>query len=262
MKKENVFEYVKSQLSELAKPITKEEIEDFKVKFDYIQNLPKQTGTKLMMTAQEMALLTSYANGRREKGSIGIVPAYLKKNRDYEKVYLIFLGGTEFIFNQSTNLATDLLAALELNNAYYQNAKKIIFKEIPGYANIIIYGISLGGMIAQQLASDKDIKNNYNIYNIVTFGSPPIKTHEKEGMTIRLCDKTDIVPYLSIGEKCSCEQIVEDGGYSSFIVAHCFSYLLNPVWLKYDTLGFKNGNNIVILNFDEIEFFENPIIDV
>ena len=71
MKKENVFEYVKSQLSELAKPITKEEIEDFKVKFDYIQNLPKQTGTKLMMTAQEMALLTSYANGRREKGSIG-----------------------------------------------------------------------------------------------------------------------------------------------------------------------------------------------
>lgn len=200
------------------------------------------------------------------KGPIHIVKATLTQNQKNSPVYLIGLSGTELILNQPTNIITDLKCGFEKDNKYLQEIVKIICREVPEGSSLIIAGHSLGGMEAQQAAGNSTLKSNYEILNVVSFGSPLISPANREGTVKRLGDKADIVPYLSINTITRpLHQIyglnTEDGGYGrDFTSAHMKSYLREDVWGSYDVLGIKNGNASLSFNYGEIKGYGAYII--
>lgn len=196
------------------------------------------------------------------KGPIIITKGTLTKGSSTRTIYLVTLSGTEMVTNQSTGYLTDLLVGFNLNNAYLSNAVKAITSTVPKNSNLILSGHSLGGMVAQQIAANTTIKNNYNVLNTVTFGSPLISAGSREGTVKRLGDTSDVVPYLS-----ATGQIIwqvaglnrENGGYGTDAYnAHVGSYLRSDVWGKYDVLGYKNGSASITLDLSTQTYFKSP----
>lgn len=183
-----------------------------------------------------------------------------------KEVYLICLSGTDTdAENQTTGWWTDLLVGFERDNRYIQNVRKAVIENVPEGANLIIAGHSLGGMVAQQAASDSVIKDKYNVLNTVTFGSPLINGFSREGTVKRLGDKVDPVPYLSVS---TIYNIIwqaaglnrENGGYGTKIIkAHCESYQRECVWGAYDVTGTKYGGAALTLYLSTIHFYKSPV---
>lgn len=98
-----------------------------------------------------------------QPGPISITPVTLYVN-GYNKVnaYLVGLSGTEFVWNQSTGIFTDLKSGFEQNSPYLTDVVNVINQNVPKNSNLIISGHSLGGMIAEQTAGNSNVKNNYN----------------------------------------------------------------------------------------------------
>jgi len=217
--------------------------------------------------------LETFVMGDEYNGPIGIVEATLNQNGVETPVYIVALSGTELIWSdytgiQSTGAITDLLCGFNLDNPYIRAVEKAMTENIPSNANIVFYGHSLGGMIAQEAAADTVIKRNYNVLNTVTFGSPLIKLLSfREGVVRRLCDTSDIVPVLSvytltplaIFQYWGSERFSEDGGYNSdWLAAHNESYLREDVWGNYDALGIKGGNATMTFDMGAANYFEAP----
>ena len=186
-----------------------------------------------------------------------------------EDVYLVCLSGTDTdAENQTTDWWTDLLSGFEFDNQYVRNIKATIRANVPAGSNLIITGHSLGGMVAQQVAADKDLKREYNFMNTVTFGSPLIDGLSREGMVKRLGDTSDVVPYLSVSTFLNIFWQAaglnrENGGYSVWDLnfsAHRFSYQRGTVWGAYDPCGEKNAGRQLILNFATTEFYHSPVV--
>lgn len=217
--------------------------------------------------------LETFVMGDEYNGPIGIVEATLNQNGEEKPVYIVALSGTELIWSdytgiQSTGAVTDLLCGFNLDNPYIKAVRNAMINNIPSNADVIFYGHSLGGMIAQEAAADSTIKRNYNILNTVTYGSPLIKLlSRREGVVRRLCDTSDIVPVLSVYsltplaviQYWGSERYSEDGGYNSdWLAAHNESYLREDVWVNYDVLGIKGGNATLTFNMDDAIYFEAP----
>lgn len=208
-------------------------------------------------------------------GPIGICKAILFDGKHYKSVYLVAMSGTELIYSnetglQSTGVITDLLAAFDKENPYKKAVRNAILSYIPKNSDILLYGHSLGGMVAQEIAADYKIKSKYNILNVITFGSPLCAyTSGREGIVKRLCDKSDIVPYCSkytlskfIFEQLhGSEKCVEDGGYNLFkcLCAHNESYMRKDLWNKYDVLGKLGGNSKIVLDYSKMKYFDAQI---
>ncbi len=201
------------------------------------------------------------------KGPITVTKGTLKKGWTSKEVYLVTLSGTEMVFNQSTEVLTDLFSGFNLRSAYYTNVVNVILANIPQGANLILAGHSLGGMIAQQVAADSTIKAKYNILNTVCFGSPLLSAGFREGTVKRLGDVSDIVPLLSAHIFVAPLWALlglnrENGGYGvQAITAHKESYKRADVWGKYDVTGTKNGSAKLVLDESTRQFFKSPIID-
>lgn len=246
---------------------------DFKI-MDMVYKI--QNGeTVTIENAAQMATLTKvgYAD-YQSAGPISITEGRMTYNTYWgsedKAVYVVALSGTETIVeNQTTTVKEDLLSGFELSNEYEVNVKNAIIDRIPAGSNIIFAGHSLGGMVAQQVAADKYIKDNYEVLNTVTFGSPLIKGFTREGMVKRLGDSSDKNPFYSIS---SVLNIVwqyagvnhEDGGYNGdSSAAHCDSYLREDVWGNYDCCGEKKGTTLwmqtgtrkLTLNFATTSFY-------
>ncbi|QFJ54283.1 lipase family protein [Pseudobutyrivibrio xylanivorans] len=246
---------------------------DFKI-MDMVYKI--QNGeTVTIENAAQMATLTKvgYAD-YQSAGPISITEGRMTyntyKSSEDKAVYVVALSGTETIVeNQTTTVKEDLLSGFELSNEYVTNVKNAIIDRIPAGSNIIFAGHSLGGMVAQQVAADKYIKDNYEVLNTVTFGSPLIKGFTREGMVKRLGDSSDKNTFYSIS---SVFNIVwqyagvnhEDGGYNGdSSAAHCDSYLREDVWGNYDcagekrgsVLGVETGSRMLTLNFATTSFY-------
>ena len=246
---------------------------DFKI-MDMVYKM--QNGeTVTIENAAQMATLTKvgYAD-YQTAGPISITEGRMTYNTYWgaedKEVYVVALSGTETIVeNQTTTVKEDLLSGFELSNEYATNVKNAIIDRIPAGSNIILAGHSLGGMVAQQVAADKYIKDNYEVLNTVTFGSPLIKGFTREGMVKRLGDSSDKNTFYSIS---SVLNIVwqyagvnhEDGGYNGdSSAAHCDSYLREDVWGNYDcagekrgsVLGVETGSRMLTLNFATTSFY-------
>ncbi|MCR4611855.1 MAG: hypothetical protein K5644_08155 [Lachnospiraceae bacterium] len=184
-----------------------------------------------------------------------------------DDVYVVGMSGTDPIaLNSTTGVVTDLLSGFEQDNLYVRNIKKVIFENIPEGSKLIVSGHSLGGMVSQQIAADADIKDAYEVVNVVTFGSPLLNGVAREGQVQRLGDTSDVVPILSVNTfKHILWQVFglnrEDGGYfGRFITAHCQSYQRDDVWGGYDVTGVKGGNATLTVDYSTTQFFSSPII--
>ena len=217
--------------------------------------------------------LKTFVMGDEYNGPIGIVKAVLNQNGKEKNVYIVALSGTELIWSdytglQSTGAVTDLLCGFNLDNPYIKAVVKAMKQNIPAGSDVVFYGHSLGGMIAQEAAADKTIKRMYNVTNTVTFGSPLIKLlSRREGLVRRMCDTSDIVPVLSVYsltplaviQYWGSERFSEDGGYNSkWLAAHNESYLRQDVWGGYDVLGIKGGNATMTFDMGAEAYYEAP----
>ena len=200
-------------------------------------------------------------------GPISITRGTLKSGFSSKSVYLVTLSGTELVLNQSTGVLTDLLSGFNLDNVYYANVVSIIKANVPKGANLILAGHSLGGMIAQQVAANSEIKSRYNVLNTVCFGSPLLAAGSREGTVRRLGDVSDPVPYLSGSLFNNTLWAIlglnrEDGGYGiRGITAHNQSYYRSDLWGKYDVTGTKYGGATLVLDLSTRRFYQSPVID-
>ena len=201
-----------------------------------------------------------------EFGPITVTKGTLVNGKSKKAIYLVTLSGTEMVKNQSTGILTDLLSGFCLDNDYVKNVVAVINENIPKNSNLVLSGHSLGGMVAQQVAADKSVKDGYNVLNTLTFGSPLLAAGSREGTTIRLGDSFDAVPYLSGSLFNNTLWAIfglnrEDGGYwksVDFEGAHCESYSREELWGKYDAIGKKNGSAKLVMDMDTLEYFHSP----
>lgn len=230
-------------------------------------------GTYTLTNAAELSRFVQlgYAcNQDTHKGPFSITKAVMNDKSWYGKksstnVYVVSISGTDAdTKNQTTGYWTDLLVGFEFDNKYNQNVRSAILANVPKGSNLFLTGHSLGGMVAQQVAADSTIKDNYNVLNTVTFGSPLINGFKREGTVTRLGDSKDVVPFLSLT---TLTNVVwqsaglnrEDGGYGSDLLgAHCESYNRADVWGAYDVSGYKNGNKQLVMDYSTTKFFFSP----
>ena len=223
--------------------------------------------TKTYTNAAEIMQLVREGYNQGTKGPITVTKGTLKNGLSSKPVYFITLSGTEMVFNQSTEVLTDLFSGFNLKNAYYYNVVNVILNNIPKGSNLVLAGHSLGGMIAQQVAADSTVKARYNILNTVTFGSPLLAAGFREGTVKRLGDVSDIVPLLSSNLFVTPIRALlglnrEDGRYyGKPVTAHKESYTRTDLWGRYDVTGTKYGNAKLTLDLDTRVFYKSPIID-
>lgn len=176
--------------------------------------------------------------------------------------YVISLGGTDLI-NAEENLGIkeDIQSAFNQYNEYEKNAIKAILETIPKGEDIYIYGLSLGGMVLQQVIADIDVKINYNIKAAVAIGSPITDVNRQKIVFIE--DENDIVPNLSIKSMLLSmiyrkydTHIKRDGNYKTFIGAHALSYADSDVWNDVDVFGIVNGSNSLIIDLNNFVSFK------
>ena len=189
-------------------------------------------------------------------------------------VYLVCIAGTEIIGGHANNADADLMSGFNLPNQYEREVRRIIEENIPKGSNLMITGHSLGGMIAQQVCADSQLKEDYNILYTIAFGSPVVKGQSGyEGTLYRLCDKNDYVTYLGVGSNlalnfskdlledkglslASTGTVTRDGGYSgngiTNVIAHPelnnphsahMSYINEQTWGDVDVCGIPNGTH-------------------
>ena len=265
---------------DFIRPITAKDKKRFDKKIKKYYSKMDSSASKLTKST-DLAYLDSTCSAKGH-GSIGIASALLNG----EEVTLLTLGGTNIKEGQASGVKEDILSALELSNQYLRNVVKMFDAVdenmeplIPQDRPVIVSGISLGGMVAQQLLAQKDIMKRFDIQQIICFGSPLLEPFKRNDDTrvVRFCDSMDIVPYLGrsvlhdtirqevlnkdplkyvqkLDEK---EVILKDGGYKSFISAHMLSYIEGKCWKKYDALGVYGGHNKIVM-LEDLQFFENP----
>lgn len=228
-------------------------------------SVPVEAATTTFTQANQVYDLVCLGYNAGVKGPISITRGTMTKNGTTKEVYLVAMSGTEIVDGQSTGYWTDLLSGFEFDNDYSKNVVSAILANVPANSNLILAGHSLGGMVAQQVAANKQIKNGYNVLNTVTFGSPLIKGFEREGTVKRLGDSNDVIPFASVSSINGglIWQAVglnkEDGGYKyASTEAHCESYSRADVWGAYDVTGTKNGGATLSLDMSTMTFFYAP----
>lgn len=202
-----------------------------------------------------------------ENGPIGVVRGTLQNDGIQQTAYLVALSGTDLAAagsGSATGILEDLIVGgWNGENAFKREARNVIGAYIPRGASLILTGHSLGGMVAQQLASDSFIKDNYNVLNTITLGAPLISPGTREGDVKRLGDVVDPVPYLSSsGATVPWWNIFglnrENAGISNPIKSHNLSYRLKSVWGAYDALGYKFGDAIFTFNSNDVRRYAAP----
>ena len=224
--------------------------------------------TQTITKSSELAKLVKMGKNKGQEGPISITQGKMvPRLGKSQNIYVITFSGTELVKNQSTDIISDLLSGFNMNNAYYFNAVKVIRANVPRGSNLVLAGTSLGGMIAQQVASNPTIKKEYNVVNTVGFGAPLISPGLCEGTVKRLGDWVDPVPYLSINSFTAPISSIltlsrEKSGYKNPIEAHIYSYIQDGVWGKYDAVGVRNGGTKIILDVGTRKFYPAPYLDL
>lgn len=192
-------------------------------------------------------------------GPISITQGKLNDNGIEKDVYIVTMYGMVTNGKSANDFSAAVKASSNSDNAYLRKVLEVIKKNVPEDSNLLLAGASLGGMVAQQVASDSTIKKSYKVINTITFGSPYING-TKEGTLSRLADKSDIIPFLVTSFNLSARNKninIEDGGYKGdFKKVHGWSYAREDVWGEYDVLGVKGGNAKITVYQETTEFYE------
>ena len=135
---------------------------------------PRPNGrVALDSSADLFAFVNQGASVAPDRGPYSLTSAQMTRGGKTENVTLVGINGTHLPWaeqaHQSTGIMTDARAGLGIENAYVRSVKADIMKLPPG-TKLVIAGHSLGGIVAQELAADPDIKARYEILNTVSFG--------------------------------------------------------------------------------------------
>ena len=252
----------------------------------YLREMPRlynviNTRARTLSSSRDLAALDA-ASSLNGKGPMGVVPALLNG----EPVTLLVLGGTFPAKGQATGFKEDVLSAMEQSNDYLRNIVKLFDAKnadgspvIPADKPVIVSGLSLGGMVAQQLLAQKDLMDRFDIHSIICFGAPLLAAEYRTPDTrvVRICDSADQVPYAGrphlqdmlaqklfnkqpselIRQLDQQEVIRRDGGYRTTMMAHSQSYIMNPCWKDLDVLGQVNGTNELVMQ-GNLQFYPCP----
>ena len=186
-----------------------------------------------------------------------ITKGTLRRGDVSEPVYLITLHGTTDGLSKHNNAVNYLLGLVPLNNSYFQFAKKTILKNITEpNAKLLLAGHSQGGMVAQMLAGDAEMRSRYEIINVLACGSPYIPQLKREGTLHRLANLLDPIPVISstmFGNYLLYVSFEASRPYSTLVGYHT-NYEDEAVWGKYDCLGVKNGGAVFTPETGTLEF--------
>ena len=228
-------------------------------------------------TVHQLAIITSVCASLYVDGPISVTDALLNG----DEITLVTLGGTEEVEGQATSMKESQLAAFGKPNDYL-TAVTHLFKDgiIPSQKPVVVTGISLGGMIAQQLLGQQDLLATHNLRAIITFGSPLTLPLERQGVkVVRFADVNDQVPELGemmlrtglvtpaemtqkelkqkLDELDGAEKIVRTSKYSEMVETHALSYIEDPCWNDVDFLGDPNRGNVLTLQ-NTMRFYPAP----
>lgn len=218
----------------------------------------------------DLGVMTSINQADYSRGPISVTPARLTIKGEIEDITLVTLGGTQNLEGQATTMKESELASKGMSNDYLKAVLKL-FEDgtIPKEKPVFISGISLGGMIAQQLLGESFIVDNFIIRAVVTFGSPITMPFDRHNVkVVRFVDSNDIVPKLGemgmsnkndsrIAGLHNTERIMLKGAHKDGVETHALSYINDPVWKEYDFMGIKGGNSTIEL-LDKLTFYKAP----
>ena len=235
------------------------------------------SGPQKVRTVHQLALLTSYCASVDGLGPISITPALFNE----KEFTLVTLGGTQNVDGQATSMTESQLASFGKPNDYLY-ALVDLFKNgsIPSYKPVILTGISLGGMIAQQILGVQQVLDSHKIEAIITFGSPfTLPIERKDVKIVRFTDVCDEVPQMGemiinkgwvsvegyskdelkkeVSKINSNECIYRKCRYTGMIAVHALSYVEDPCWNDVDFMGSKSKNNCIELT-KPMKFYPAP----
>lgn len=234
------------------------DVKEFKdrVSTIYAEAPCEEVGNKyICKSIAQIGLLECQSATTDENDPIVIVKdAILTNGKTRKKVNLVLLQGTDLSDGQATGIKEDILSGMSLSNEYLYDAYYAVYNNIKD-TNTPLYfsGISLGGMVAQQLSGLSYIKNYYTVSNVVSLASPILAQDDinYDVTTVRrMVDTNDIVPTLSTQENGSYESkygdknkaLVKTGNYKTFIGTHVFSYVeKDGIFKDVDVLGNEFG---------------------
>ena len=225
--------------------VTKEDISLFLERIEAIYSQGYKEGTMTLSSIKDVAVLC----GLSAATDNGVICIFELTN---DEGYVVTLGGTE-ITNKSENagLKEDILSAFNKSNTYKKSTINAIINNIPKGENIYIYGYSLGGMVMQQVLSERQIRYSYNIKAAVAIGSPITAINRQKIVIVE--DSNDVIPYLSSKSLLAGKlfrrydtHIVRNGGYKTTIGAHALSYVDSQIWDDIDVFGTTNGYTLEI----------------
>lgn len=244
--------------------------------------------TYVLKSAKDMAILCSYSSSNSEAKPILIIDdAKLTRNGSTKNVTLVLLGGTEFKNGQATDIYNDVLSGMALNNeylydVYYAIQNHFIKKEgkINYNHELILQGISLGGMVSQQLAAlyaeyEKEGVENFKVPFVTTYGSPLLVPEKIGNFSVvrRMVEANDLVPKLSVyyqgidyiaGDNDTAKfsnvdnkYVCRESYYDTTIGAHAAGYISSN-WDNVDVLGFENGDATITFTSNNMNWYPAP----
>ncbi len=225
---------------------------------------------KVCTSAADLGEIVMDGYNLGEKGSVQIIEGTYTSNKGNTfDVYVVTVSGTENEIQHkvsNSGLSLDFAALNIKNSPYYYRIKTIIQENIPKGSRIFFVGHSLGGMMTQQLATDKDLKADYIIKFDLVFAGPYTQPNDKrEGGICRLGDWSDVIPLetanLLTHPKETLTYSREYGGYGiDFWGAHMNSYENSDVWGKYDVTGKKGGKATLTLDMSTRKFYKSDYV--
>lgn len=220
-------------------------------------------------TAADLGSIVMDGYNQGEKGSIQIIQGkYTSNQGNTMDVYVVTVSGTENEVPTVSNSGLSLdIAALNIKNSpYYYRIKTVIRENIPKGSRIFLVGHSLGGMMTQQLATDKDLIDEYIIKFDLVFAGPYTQPNDPhEGGIRRLGDWSDVIPLETANLLTHPKETVtysrEYGGYGvDFWNAHMNSYMDREVWGEYDVTGKKGGSATLDLDMSTRNFYKSDYV--
>lgn len=188
------------------------------------------------------------------RDSFEIHPAEIRSaSGGSESVYYVTMRGTNRSFDKNDVLGinTCLMAFLAKPNIYYDAVKKAMLEKIPAGSTVVMTGHSLGGMITQQIAADREIKEKFRFHSVVNIGSPFVPVEGRSCPLRRFADRADMIPWLGFSVKANLvteKPVFKSNGYFGKVVAaHTDSYRESATWKHYDPLGILGGGHIIVL---------------
>ncbi len=225
--------------------------------------------------ADQMAMYTEEGYNNTIFGPITIAEACFRTDSKDAgvKVYVVSLAGLD-VFNTIqggyNGLLDTQLAGQDLPGLYLYRIEQVMKKQIPKGANVFFYGHSLGGMVGQQLAAKKSIRDRYNICYTVCFASPIVGgTKQKEGKVVRFIDESDMVPNStnesqleSLGLFKNDDIVIRENGNWGFDVlnAHNQGYAIVDTFKGYDVIGTKKGTASLTIDLDTRVFYKAQLL--